>query len=296
MRPANLFCSIVAACALGCGSLGGSPQGGGETHWLRACQSDSQCAAPASDCVCGVCTHMCESDDACAADSNTGCVAPGSASQRSLCGESAATESSGDGMCLPRCDDDADCAAFGASYACVDGHCARHSEMPGEEAPDGGETTGPDADVADASEPYDPCAGKSCGERCSLCAPDDPDCVETAVLKYCDASGRCDAVEPDCGGDEYDPCAGKSCGDTCRICAPDDDDCVETTVEKYCDASGRCDSTQPDCSGEEYDPCAGKSCGERCSVCAPDDPDCVETAVLKYCDTMGRCGASSPSC
>jgi hypothetical protein len=38
---------------------------------------------------------------------------------------------------------------------------------------------------------YDPCAGKACGDACQLCPPNEPGCAETAVLKACDASGRC---------------------------------------------------------------------------------------------------------
>jgi hypothetical protein len=44
----------------------------------------------------------------------------------------------------------------------------------------------------DSSRPtYDPCAGKACGDTCSLCAPDDPDCMETAEVKACNADGAC---------------------------------------------------------------------------------------------------------
>lgn len=46
--------------------------------------------------------------------------------------------------------------------------------------------------------PYDPCAGKACGDPCTLCAPDDPDCVETAVIKACDPAGTCVAAPVPC--------------------------------------------------------------------------------------------------
>lgn len=38
---------------------------------------------------------------------------------------------------------------------------------------------------------YDPCAGKSCGDTCTLCPPDATDCGETAVLKFCGPDGTC---------------------------------------------------------------------------------------------------------
>jgi hypothetical protein len=38
---------------------------------------------------------------------------------------------------------------------------------------------------------YAPCAGKKPGASCTLCDPADTGCIETAVLKTCDASGTC---------------------------------------------------------------------------------------------------------
>lgn len=38
---------------------------------------------------------------------------------------------------------------------------------------------------------YAPCDGKKTGDACTLCDPTDSACVETMVLKACDASGSC---------------------------------------------------------------------------------------------------------
>ncbi len=38
---------------------------------------------------------------------------------------------------------------------------------------------------------YDPCASKKCGDQCFLCPPNDPNCVETGAVKWCDTSGKC---------------------------------------------------------------------------------------------------------
>ncbi len=38
---------------------------------------------------------------------------------------------------------------------------------------------------------YDDCADKKAGDECSLCAPWDTDCVETAVVKVCTSAGAC---------------------------------------------------------------------------------------------------------
>jgi hypothetical protein len=39
--------------------------------------------------------------------------------------------------------------------------------------------------------PFDSCAGKVCGDVCTLCPPNATGCVETKDLKRCDAAGKC---------------------------------------------------------------------------------------------------------
>ena len=41
------------------------------------------------------------------------------------------------------------------------------------------------------AERYEPCAGKACGESCTLCAPSDFDCFETDEIKACNLDGAC---------------------------------------------------------------------------------------------------------
>ncbi len=46
---------------------------------------------------------------------------------------------------------------------------------------------------------YVPCAGKKCGDFCQYCRPGDPNCVELAVVKWCNANSEClPGVEPTC--------------------------------------------------------------------------------------------------
>ena len=154
---------------------------------------------------------------------------------------------------------------------------------------DASESSNASDDPSDA-ESYDPCGDKSCGETCQICPPDDNDCVETGVVKACDAMGECVADTGDlCEEADYVPCAGKTCGETCTICEPGDDDCVETTELKACDPDGACVSDTGDLCDGTYEPCAGKLCGDRCTVCAPDDFDCFETDEIKACDPDGQC-------
>jgi hypothetical protein len=55
----------------------------------------------------------------------------------------------------------------------------------------------------DTCEDVDPCAGKSCGDACTTCAPDLP-CPP--VVMFCDADLKCQLAEPLC--DAKDPCGG----------------------------------------------------------------------------------------
>ena len=56
--------------------------------------------------------------------------------------------------------------------------------------------TGPDCEFAPC--PYEPCVDKACGDTCTLCAPDDADCAETAVVKTCSEEGVCEAGDTVC--------------------------------------------------------------------------------------------------
>lgn len=79
---------------------------------------------------------------------------------------------------------DPDCYETAVVKLCQsDGTCA--AEVPQCSDPD------PDPD-------YDPCDGKTCGDSCTICDPADPNCVETAVLKVCQADGTCSATQPQC--------------------------------------------------------------------------------------------------
>ena len=64
-------------------------------------------------------------------------------------------------------------------------------------------------DPSDA-DAYDPCGDKSCGETCQVCPPDDNDCVETGVVKACDAAGECADTGNLCEEADYVPCAGRA--------------------------------------------------------------------------------------
>ncbi len=182
--------------------------------------------------------------------------------------------------------------------------------------------------------PWDPCDGKSCGESCRVCPPDDLECVETAVVKACDPLGRCVASVPDLCLPPAAECAGRPCGSPCSSPCPSGAPCPAPLA---CDGGGRCVPAGPTlcsppppdpCAGKVcgdacepcggmclhpyasacdlwgqcvpvaswicWDPCAGKACGADCHLCPADAVDCVETAVVKACDPSGRCVARTP--
>jgi hypothetical protein len=96
--------------------------------------------------------------------------------------------------------------------------------------------------------PYEPCAGKTCGQSCKVCDPADGGCFETEVLKFCGASGACEATMPVCTPPKaYKPCENKACGDTCKLCGPADVNCFETAELKACDAKGACTAAPAAC-------------------------------------------------
>jgi hypothetical protein len=91
--------------------------------------------------------------------------------------------------------------------------------------------------------PYDPCAGKACGDPCMPCPSTEPMCVGPADAYRCDSNGACSTMPSACdGGASYDPCAGKACGEACTLCAPDDLTCHESTVAKTCGGDAGCAS------------------------------------------------------
>jgi hypothetical protein len=269
------------------------------------CKSTADCPQPPAVCTpCPDGSYECARVDCiggqCVSSGST-CPSPGQCTTDSDCPQT-------DGPCLPCPDGGLACPDF----KCMNGQCVG-----------GYPTCG-----------WEPCAGKPCGAPCSDCSPNDPDCVETAVLKFCDERGGCGMAYPQCGGGQCTtskdciqpgaPCeicpdgsyacpgaecvngqcvySSESCGSVCQT----DKDCplLGAPCQKCADGTISCPSTKcvagqcsydfPGCGG--YEPCAGKKCGDTCTQCSPNDPSCSETAVIKYCDSAGGCGPNYPTC
>ncbi len=149
-------------------------------------------------------------------------------------------------------------------------------------------------------EAYDPCGGKSCGDSCTACDPTDPNCVEAAVEKFCDAAGQCNLAFPVCEDDKWTPCGGKSCGDSCTVCDPTDATCSETAVVKTCDSAGNCGPGSGTC---EPEGCREEDCTEvvACPAIGCADPNqtyCHQRCVKQTdgsCDWDVTYGCDDPS-
>jgi hypothetical protein len=97
--------------------------------------------------------------------------------------------------------------------------------------------------------PYDPCAGKGCGEYCDPCVPGTP-CPMYFAATACDPLGQCVTAgtftcEPT-PPPPADPCAGKRCGEACHTCNPTAE-ILCPAVMMYCDVAGACGYAYPVC-------------------------------------------------
>jgi hypothetical protein len=147
---------------------------------------------------------------------------------------------------------------------------------------------------------YDACAGKACGDSCTACPPGSTDCMETAVVKACDPSGRClPRSEGMCGAADG-ACTGKKCGDECVIdppCRTATPPCMTPSVHGYCYNDSSCVAgPPPPC--PQVPPswgCVGKACGDGCGYCPPgtDPANCpVPTLVATVCDARLQCASA----
>jgi glucuronoarabinoxylan endo-1,4-beta-xylanase len=114
VRRGHALAAVLSLLLAGCDPSSG-PQTGGQTNWLRTCQSDTECGD--LQCLCGACTASCDAEADCAKLTGASCVPAEDAGAIALCG---GCHPSTPGLCLPRCDDGA-CAD---GTACVAGVCS----------------------------------------------------------------------------------------------------------------------------------------------------------------------------
>lgn len=113
----RLLAASTAMLVASCSAFHGKNQEGGETHFLKGC---TEGACPSGlECICGVCTASCESNDACGSlGQSAGCrdMEPASA----LC---ESTQPPSGQVCDAPCTSNAQCATLGEGYQCVARRC-----------------------------------------------------------------------------------------------------------------------------------------------------------------------------
>lgn len=160
---------------------------------------------------------------------------------------------------------------------------------------------------------YEPCAGKVCGETCTVCDPRDEDCVETAVVKYCQDDGSCSPERPQC--EPTNPCATVLCPPDTQcvvlesyppqakcvpIPPPDPEPCEPTNpcAAVLCPVGTICEVIEGEppraaCVPPPDDPCARVRCAEGSScfdgICVPDEPVFCGGIIGEPCPGAGTC-------
>jgi len=135
------FGSMAIALAIGCSSSVSDPDS--ETHWLRKCSVDSDCAKGLS-CLCNTCTRPCGTSDCKSLGAGTSCVTPTDDALVDGC-----QLSPGIALCSKACSSDADCGAAGTDLHCLGGACLAGSPNDG-----AGRATTPSTWVADLTDTY----------------------------------------------------------------------------------------------------------------------------------------------
>ncbi len=126
--------------------------------------------------------------------------------------------------------------------------------------------------------PWDPCAGKACGDVCQPCDPKDPNCVAIAVEMTCSATGQCSIGRP--------ACTIPKCEGTQQYYAPGCDSLARPIggglfvagCYDSCDPNGKACVDGYTCTLVWHDPSANclpgeaciAACGAQASICIPN--------------------------
>ena len=168
-----------------------------------------------------------------------------------------------------QCDDVSDCpVSLAPCTLCADGSSA----CPWADCVNGACVNG-----FDMCPGTDPCAGKACGEACSLC--DGPDCESpSTVLGYCDANLECQPNEPVCEANVCETEEDCPEADFCSQC-PNSQACADRAC-----VDGQCQFT---CPPVECDDCTGDQvCIYQVGGPGPSRYTCADQVV---CGAPGAC-------
>ena len=126
----------MIAVAIGCASSVTEPDS--ETHWLKSCAANADCASGLS-CVCGTCTRTCTADGCSDLGATAKCLTPTPSVAATSCATPPTTA-----ICTAACTADADCAARGSALHCIGRACLVGAGAP---VRDGGSDASGDAAV-----------------------------------------------------------------------------------------------------------------------------------------------------
>lgn len=106
---------------------------GGETHFLKSCSPEDNSCGGALECVCGVCTRLCDDEAACSELPGAACT---TVTTEARCGAKPTAH------CDSECRRDSDCAGVSPFHVCNDGVC-RTESPPGPPAPEAPDASAP---------------------------------------------------------------------------------------------------------------------------------------------------------
>lgn len=119
-KAPSLLALAVLAHLFGCQSSTNAIETGGETHFLKSCSPEDNTCGSSFECVCGVCTRLCDTELSCSSLAGASCVPPG----EPRCGADT----------VPRCDvecrRDDDCSAVSPFHVCDNGMCRTQGPRP----------------------------------------------------------------------------------------------------------------------------------------------------------------------
>jgi hypothetical protein len=129
--------------------------------------------------------------------------------------------------------------------------------------------------AAPPAQPFDPCAGKLCGESCRLCPPDDKGCTETADLKTCNFVGQCSSEPSMCSSGASSCPAGQT---WCYFSGH----CVDAHCRTCCDSTAAPGCLMP------------ADCGPSCTTCSDGTQSCAPANCGLR--SIGQCFFQEPKC
>jgi len=112
--------AVLGPFLCGCAQSTKPPDVGGETHFLHACEDTTGCGL-GLDCVCGVCTKPCTTDNICETSSSLATCEPAGTPNGACVNPQASP------VCDVECSVNADCNSLGSGFTCEQGSCRKLS-------------------------------------------------------------------------------------------------------------------------------------------------------------------------